>query len=184
MRLRNKDILVSRNGNQFTTLRNIDKVARLDANHPFIAATVDEFSLRNDKDSLERLFNAVFRMATFHPDPPHKQYIRTPNRLFKDAQNGLDKGTGVAVGNCVDYSAVISAFLRRMKVPHLIRMVSFDPKRPRAYSHIYPVTLDGTVLDLVYGQDQKGQERSKEDRQPYFNHEVPYEGKFDKIVRA
>ena len=172
MRHQNREILVTLNGNQFTTLRQINRVAERSSNHPFVTSSIERYKLGNDPNSLERIFKAAFNLATFQPDPPSRQYIRTLNRLLKDR-----------VANCVDYTVFVSAFLRRLNIPHKIRMVSFEAGQPQAYSHIYPVTLNDIVLDVVYGQDQHGGEQHKKKRTPYFNHEVPFEGKFDKLIR-
>jgi hypothetical protein len=175
MRLDNKEILISENGNQFTTLKEIDKIAEQESKHPFVIDSVQKYGLKNDFESIKNVYNAAFRAATFFPDPDNHQYIRTLNRTLKDRR-----------ANCVDYTVFLSAFLRAMDVDHIIRMVSFDKNNPRAYSHIYPLTINGVALDAVYGQDQNGLESFKEpkERKPYFSKQVPFIGKFDKIIRA
>ncbi len=157
------------------TLREIDKIAREEATHPFVTSSVDKYGLKNDLESIKKVFDGAFNVATFWPDPEGQQYIRTVNRTLKDRR-----------ANCVDYTVFISAFLRAMGVPHIIRMVSFDPKNPKAYQHIYPLTVNGIALDVVYGQDQFGGEGLKDptERKAHFNHEVPYVGNFDKYIRA
>lgn len=175
MRLRNKETLLSTNANQHLTLREIDKIARDESSHPFVISSIDKYGLRNDLESIKRVFDAAFRVATFYPDPEGYQYIRTVNRTLKDRK-----------ANCVDYTVFISAFLRAMGVPHIIRMVSFDQNNPKSYQHIYPLTAKGVIMDVVYGQDQFGAEGLKDpaERKSHFNQEVPYVGNFDKYIRA
>lgn len=175
MDLADREILVSRNANQFTTLSNIDKVAKIDARHPFILDSIKKYNLNRDLGSLKKIAKAGFNISKFQPDPADNQYIRTVTRFLKDRR-----------ANCVDYTVFLSAFLRALKVPHVIRMVSFDRNNPGAFSHIYPVTLDGVVMDVVGGQDQNGFEGLKQAKKRtfIFNREVPFVGKFDKKIRA
>lgn len=175
MRFDNTEILISNNANQHKTLSHIDRIAQQGAMHPFVLDSVKKYNLKDDLESIKKIFDAGFKIATFYPDPQGQQYIRTLNRFLKDQR-----------ANCVDYTVFISSFLRAIKVPHIIRMVSFDPKNPKGYQHIYPLKLNGLVLDLVNGQDQSGGESLKkpEERQSFFNKEVPYINKFDKLIRA
>ena len=175
MRLKNKEILLSPNANQHVTLREIDKTATDESLHPFVTSSVNKYGLKNDLESIKKVFNAAFNVATFFPDPEGQQYIRTVNRTLKDRR-----------ANCVDYTVFVSAFLRAMGVPHIIRMVSFDQNNPKGYQHIYPLTINGVALDVVYGQDQFGGEALKDpdERKSHFNHEVPYYGNFDKYIRS
>lgn len=174
MQLENTEILITNQANQFDTLSNIDKVARLSKDHPFITDSIKKYNLKRDPNSLKKIAKAGFNIAKFFPDPAESQTIRTVNRFLKDRR-----------ANCVDYTVFFSAFLRALRVPHVIRMVSFDPNNPGAFSHIYPVTLDGVVFDVVPGQDQTGREalKSPKNRTFIFNREVPYVNKFDKKIR-
>lgn len=175
MRLPNSEIILSSHADQKKTLAEIDKIARAESLHPFIQDSIKKYGLKNDFESIKNIFNAAFKTATFFPDPEGHQYIRTVNRTLKDR-----------VANCVDYTVFISAFLRAIDAPHIIRMVSFDPNSPKSYQHIYPLMLNGLVLDAVYGQAQDGTESQKEpeERKSFFNSEVPFFGNFDKIIRA
>ena len=175
MRLNNSEILLSSHADQHRTLKDIVNISRESANHEFIKSSIDKYGLKNDFESIKKIFDGVFNIATFFPDPEGQQYIRTVNRTLKDRR-----------ANCVDYTVFISSFLRAMKVPHIIRMVSFDKENPKSYQHIYPLLLNGLVLDAVYGQDQDGSESMKDpyERKAFLNHEVPFFGNFDKIIRA
>lgn len=169
------EIILSNHADQFKTLKEIDLIAKAEAQHPFVQDSIRRYNLKNDLESIKHVFNAAFNVATFFPDPVGHQYIRTVNRTLKDQR-----------ANCVDYTVFISAFLRAMDIPHKIRMASFDKDNPKAYQHIYPLMINGLVLDVVYGQDQDGAESLKdpEDRKAFFNKEVPYFGNFDKLISA
>lgn len=173
MRLKNKEILISPNADQHITLKEIDKTARDESGHLFVTKSVEDFNLKNDLESIKMIFEAAFNTARFFPDPEGQQYIRTVNRTLKDRY-----------ANCVDYTVFISAFLRAIGVPHIIRMVSFDKQNPKAYQHIYPLTINGLALDAVFGQDQFGGEALKDpsERKSHFNREVPFVGHFDKYI--
>ncbi len=172
---RDGEILITRNADQFITLNEIDKQARRDSRHPFILNSIKKYKLGQDPASIRKVAKAAFNIAKFQPDPQDNQYIRTTTRLLKDRR-----------ANCVDYTMFISAFLRALKVPHIIRMASFDPNNPRAFSHIYPLTQNGLILDVVPGQDQNGLEFKKKpsERTFIFNKEVPFVSKFDKKIRS
>lgn len=172
MRFADSEILLKRGANQFDTLSNIDRIASREAKHEFIQESIKKYNLRPDLNSLKKIFEAGFRIIFFFPDPYDIQNIRTVNRSLKDRR-----------GNCVDYTVFFSAFLRALGIPHIIRMVSFDPSDPGNYSHIYPMTLDGVILDAVFGQDQNGNEVNRKNRRPLFNRTIPHVGKFDKIIR-
>ena len=175
MRFKNSQVRISNNANQFVTLKHIDKIAAKGSKHPFVLNSIKKYGLKDDMRSLKSIFTAGFRISPFQADPPGDQYIRSVNRFLKDRR-----------ANCEDYTVFLSAFMRAMKIPHSIRMVSFDPRQPKAYQHIYPVTTQGVVLDIVNGQDQDGSEHKKNpsERQVNFNQEVPYFSKYDKIVRV
>lgn len=172
MRFRNREIEIIPNGNQLKTLQLVDKYAEREKNHPFITSSISKYNLTRSKEDLKRIFEAIHRIIYFEPDPENIQLVKTVNRTLKDER-----------GNCVDYSVFFSAFLRALKVPHIIRIVEY-PFQPRpGFSHIYVQTMDGFTLDAVIGQDQNGDEFKRNTRIPYFNMEVlPYKNKLDKIV--
>ena len=175
MRFSDREILHVPRGNNFKTLKLIDKVAREEAKHPFIIESIERLGLDGSKDSIEKIFNAIYKITRFFPDPDARQYIRTVNRQLKDRR-----------ANCVDYTVFLSAFLRALKVPHKIRMVQTDEGRP-GFNHIYCVLMDGTPLDLVIGQSQDGSEPAKlqGNRRPArFGEEVPFIRKHDRLIKA
>ncbi len=173
MRWTNKDIEVIPNGNQLKTLKLVDKYAEREKNHPFITSSIQKYNLGRSVSDLQKIFEAIHRIIIFEPDPENIQLVRTVNRTLKDQR-----------GNCVDYTVFFSAFLRALKIPHLIRIVEYPNQARPGYSHIYPKTLEGVTLDAVIGQEQTGNEFKKLNRIPYFNVEVmPYKSKIDKIVK-
>ncbi len=171
MRLRNAELLTIKRGNNFRTLKLIDKVAGGEKNHDFIQESIKKIGLNGSRQSVQRVFNCVYNLCKFFPDPEETQYIRSVNRQLKDRR-----------ANCVDYTVFLSAFLRALKVPHLIRMVQTDEEGD-GFNHIYVVLSDGTALDAVINQSQDGTEPFKVKREPpAFGEEVPYIRKYDKKV--
>ena len=172
MRFKNAEIEVIKNGNQMATLSLVDKYAEREKNHPFIKKSIEKYNLNGSTESLKKIFNAIFNIVIFFPDPSHVQYVRTVNRTLKDRR-----------GNCVDYSVFFSAFLRALGVPHVIRIVEYPNQAQPGISHIYVQTLDGVNLDAVIGQDQNGNEANKKFRRGFFNVEVqPIKQKIDKKI--
>lgn len=171
MRWENKELYYLPRGNNHKTLKLIDKIARKEAKHPYIKKAVHRFRLDNSKESIERIFNSIYKTIKFFPDPTNTQYIRSVNRQLKDRR-----------GNCVDYTLFLSAFLRALGAPHFIRMVQTEEHAP-GFNHIYIVLDDGTPLDLVIGQDQNGNEPNKTKRNPpRFGEQVPFVKKYDKRI--
>lgn len=172
MRFNNTEIEVVPNGDQKKTLLLVDKYAELEKNHPFITSSIKKYGLDGSKQSLKRIFDAIFKLIYFFPDPTDTQYVKTVNRTLKDRR-----------GNCVDYSVVFSAFLRALRVPHYIRIVEYPNQAVPGISHIYVKTLDGITLDAVIGQDQHGNEINKKHRFGFFDREIlPIKQKIDRTV--
>lgn len=173
MRFRNAELLVVRRGDNFRTLKLIDKVANAEKDHDFIKTSIEKLGLTGDRKSLKRVFDCIYRLCKFFPDPEETQYVRSVNRQLKDRR-----------ANCVDYTVFMSAFLRALKVPHSIRMTQTDEEN-NGYNHIYIVLPDGTALDPVINQAQDGTEPFKGQRLPAaFGQEVPYIKKYDKKIRV
>lgn len=173
MRFEDREILTVVRGDQFKTLKLINRFAEEGKAHPFIKSSIKKYGLDKSPASLEKLFNALHRLVYFFPDPKGSQLIRTVNRTLKDQR-----------GNCVDYTVLQSAFLRALGVPHKIRMAEYEGQQDPGLSHIYIQTADGLTMDPVIGQDQHGNEINKAYRKPYFNMERPFIKKFDKTIRA
>jgi hypothetical protein len=171
VRFENSELYHLPRGNNHKTLKLIDKIAESEKNHPFIQESIRRFRLGNDPDSIRKIFDAIYRIIKFYPDPQETQYIRTVNRQLKEKR-----------GNCVDYTTFLSAFLRAVKAPHTIRMVRTE-EGIRGFNHIYIVGPQNTPMDLVIGQSQDGSEPLKSQRNPNgFGQEVPFLKKFDKKI--
>jgi transglutaminase-like putative cysteine protease len=171
MRFQDREIEIIQ-GDQRTVLRKVDEYAEREKSHPFITSSIKKYNLDGSRQSLKRIFDAIFRIVYFFPDPPKKQYIKTVNRTLKDQR-----------GNCVDYSVMFSAFLRALGVPHRISIVEYPDQKLPGISHIYVQTMQGITLDAVIGQDQEGYEINKPHRFGYFDYEVlPVKQRIDKRV--
>ena len=154
------------------TLALVDKYAEREKNHPFIIDSIRKYGLNGSRESLNKIFQAIFNIVYFFPDPSNVQYVRTVNRTLKDRR-----------GNCVDYSVIFSAFLRALGVPHVIRIVEYPNQAQPGISHIYVQTLNGINLDAVIGQDQNGNEANRPIRRGFFDVEIqPIKKKIDKKV--
>ena len=123
MRMEDKELFIVRNGDQRKTLKLINAAAEKGKDHIFVTDTIKEYGIKPTRKSIERLFRALHRIIPFEPDPDQEQWVRTVNRIVKDQK-----------GNCVDYTTIMSAFLRKLKVPHRIRMAEYpDQARYRSY---------------------------------------------------
>src|ERR1700757_2936282 len=107
----------------------------------------------------ETCYNIWYRLYTgirYQKDEDGKEQIRSPRRTWWGH-----------VGDCDDFSVVVSCILSNMSVEHLFRIAMYTEKG--GYQHIYPVAIapDGTeiIIDCVL---------------PHFNKEVSYIKKIDK----
>lgn len=174
MRFRDAEIEIVPKGNQLKTLALVDKYAEKSKDHLFITSSIEKYNLDKSKQSLKKIFDAIFKLVYFFPDPANCQYVRTVNRTLKDRR-----------GNCVDYSVFFSAFLRALGMPHEIKVVEYPNQLTDGYSHIYVKTYDNDkiTLDAVIGQDQEGNEINKKNRTGFFNREIlPIKKEVSKIV--
>jgi len=172
MRFRNAEIEVLSGIDPVRTLDKVVKYASQEKDHPFIQSSIKKYNLDGSRESLKKIFDAMFRLIIFFPDPPFKQYIKTLNRTLKDRR-----------GNCVDYSGNFGAWLCALKVPHRISIVEYYNQKVPGYSHIYVQTLGGITMDAVIGQDQEGNEVHKLNRGGFFDKEIkPIKRRIDRVV--
>lgn len=125
-------------------------------NDPFLKymATI----IKNKPEPLRRVFRLVCLSAKYEEDPKHKQRMRTTSRLRNDK-----------VGNCVDYSIMISALLKHLGIEHWVKIIKLAPNEP--FKHVYVVTKNGIILDPIFGKDLN---KDEDQIDKYFNKEVPY----------
>lgn len=166
----NSRVTVATNGNQYATIDFIKLVALKSKNEPFVQNFINYHKITPDFDGVKKLFNLIFENVKFEADEPNIQTIRTPRRLFLDG-----------VGNCVDYTTSLAAFLLYLKIPFSIVMVSNDPRNPANFNHVYIRAFFNLTLDLVLGQSQDGTEKlkRKHERVSNFGSEAPYYKKLE-----
>ena len=91
-----------------------------------------------------RLCNFAYNAATFEPDAPGKQVLKTPAATLREKK-----------GNCVDYTILISALALAAKIPAIIKVVAVNNSKD--FGHVYPV-INGLPCDVVPYQRQDGKE--------------------------
>ncbi|MFN0048201.1 MAG: hypothetical protein ACKVOU_03640 [Cytophagales bacterium] len=157
-------ITVSENTNLNKTLGYIRNYAIAASTTSQIKDIAKECSLSSDV--LQAVFDTVYDLIAYDPDPENIQ-------LVKAAHCSIEQG----MGNCVDYSIVIGGILICLDIPFYFKCVSYATKND--YSHIYPITKKGIVLDCVLGQKQDGTDICDRPAKGQFNIEQPY--KFKKL---
>jgi hypothetical protein len=85
----------------------------------------------------------AYKLAYYEPDT-HTQTIRTPDRTLDDS-----------AANCVDYTVLICCTALHFTQDVYFQLAAYMPGR---YEHVYPV-VNGEIIDVVPGQEQKGKER-------------------------
>lgn len=125
------------------TVEAIDMVSSHSAN------TKAAKDIAREANTLADVFNKVLSRVKYKPDTATRQTVRTLDRAFRDG-----------VGNCVDYTAALSAILKAKGISHSYRLAGYGLN---GYDHIY-IMSNGKALDPVTGQ---------------FNTEAPYKRKRD-----
>lgn len=149
------------------TVRYIKNFSKITAKHPKIVELASQ--LEDHPEREKAIFDYLYDNIVYRADDEGFQQIRFGDRALRDG-----------VGNCVDYTVLLSAVLRNWKVPHKLRVVSYG--RPSAKEHIYVVTDKGVVMDAVIGQRQDDSD-TKYNRPPAsFNEELPYTSKYDYYI--
>jgi len=161
---------VVKGGTQFDTLRVMDAVTRRSAQSPYFRSFINQNNVQ--RDDLGRLYNALHKYLAF-------AYDEDENEDGEDIQDvkTAERTLFERVGNCVDYSVLLGAFLINMGVPFSFRIASYpDPELPDdAYRHIYVILDDGRPMDLVLGKEFP-------DIKGHIGVELPYLLKYDHQV--
>lgn len=91
---------------------------------------------------LHALFLFVKNKIRYKEDPEGFQFIKTPAALWD-----------MRIGDCKSKTLFITQCLRCLRIPYIIRFVSYNPNT-RDVTHVYPIAvLDGKqiIMDTVYG---------------------------------
>jgi Transglutaminase-like superfamily len=135
-------VIIKKRASFADTMRHIERIASEGAKHPQIRAISKRIASK--PDPVRAAFDFAYNAAVYVPDPLDFQDIRYPQRTLKDG-----------IGNCVDYSVLISSILRNVGIPHRFRVAAYH--EPGNWEHIY-IVAGGRVLDCVLGQKQDGTE--------------------------
>jgi len=138
--------LIKRKANQFDTISAMRKYALLGSENPFFTQFIQKNNVPPTLSGIQTVAKYIFDNVTFKKDNPNRQQIRYGTKAIRDG-----------IGNCVDYSVLLSQFLINLRVPHSFIMVATNEKQPDNYNHIFVVLDDYNLpIDLVIGQDQTG----------------------------
>lgn len=144
--------LIKRKANQFDTISAMRKYALIGSRNPFFNEFIRQNGISPTLSGVRKVSQYIFDNVTFKKDNPRKQQIRYGTKALRDG-----------IGNCVDYSVLLSEFLINLRIPHSFIMVATNKNEPANYNHIF-VVLDeyNLPVDLVIGQDQTGKGNKKE----------------------
>ncbi len=138
--------LIKRKANQFDTISAMRKYALLGSENPFFTQFIQKNNVPPTLSGVRTVAKYIFDNVTFKKDNPNRQQIRYGTKAIRDG-----------IGNCVDYSVLLSQFLINLRIPHSFIMVATNEKQPDNYNHIFVVLDDYNLpIDLVIGQDQTG----------------------------
>jgi hypothetical protein len=124
--------LLTRNGTTEQTVRAMREIVNFAAANDKYLKLLSK-RLKNDPARLLKAFRFAYLAARYERDLPDVQTIRTPKRLIREGR-----------GNCVDYSVLLSALLKLMNEPHVIKVVKFKKNTP--FAHVYVKTINGVTL--------------------------------------
>ena len=138
--------LIKRKANQFDTISAMRKYALLGSENPFFTQFIQKNNTPPTLSGVQTVSKYIWDNVTFKKDNPNRQQIRYGTKAIRDG-----------IGNCVDYSVLLSQFLINLRIPHSFIMVATNEKQPDNYNHIFVVLDDYNLpIDLVIGQDQTG----------------------------
>lgn len=100
--------------------------------------------LQHTSDPYNSICQFAYNTAFYEPNPPGHQRVRSLQRTIVDKR-----------ASCTDYTVMIAAILLAGGEPVQIKLVSIDGD---GFGHIYPVAINGRVMDVVPYQDQSGNE--------------------------
>ena len=95
-----------------------------------------ELKGKNTYETSENIFNYIIANVEYVPDPMGVQWIKTPARLLADGK-----------GDCKSMAIFTASCLRCLGIDAHFRFVSFN--KNKIPTHVYIVTLDGTIIDPV-----------------------------------
>lgn len=141
--VRNTSTKVKKKG--ATTLDALNSIIKLSHEGSSEPLAVDMYNKLSTGGNLyENLYNFAYDSAYYEPNPRGHQRVRRFERTIHDKR-----------ASCVDYSVLIASILMAGGERVFLKLVSTDGF---GFGHIYPIARDGTILDVVYGQDESGNE--------------------------
>ena len=105
-------VIIKKRASFADTMRHIERIAAEGAKHPKIKAISRRIA--SEPDPVRAAFDFAYNAAVYVPDPIDFQDIRYPQRTIRDG-----------IGNCVDYSVLISSILRNVGIPHRFRVAAY-----------------------------------------------------------
>jgi hypothetical protein len=108
---------------------------------PQAKAQMGEFSKsfrgRNPKETCKKIFDYIKNNFTYVADGG-EQIIKLPSALLKKK-----------VGDCKSYSLFTASILENLKIPYKFVYTSYNSNP--IPQHVYVITEDGCIIDVVYG---------------------------------
>ena len=139
---------IKRFANVNDTIEAIKRI--IDVQHPAVYELALSLQADTDAQTFENIWNFVRQNIQYKNDAKGVEQLRTPQRTLHDK-----------IGDCDDFSILISAILTNLNIPHELTVAAYKNKND--WQHIYPVAYDNKgnryVIDCV-------------PEIPYFNYEA------------
>lgn len=142
----NTKVKISESANVKEIADAMREVAIIESKKPYIQDLAKKLCITKQEPfyTAFRLCNFAYNAATFEPDAPGKQVLKTPAALMREGK-----------GNCVHYTILISALANAANIPAIIKVVAVGDSKD--FGHVYPV-INGLPCDVVPYQRQDGKE--------------------------
>lgn len=142
----NTTVKISERANVREIAEAMREVARVESEKPYVKELAAKLCINKNEPfaSVFQLCNFAYNAATFEPDEPGRQVLKTPAALIREKR-----------GNCVDYTILMAALALAAKIPVIIKVVQVAGSND--YGHVYPV-INGLPCDVVPYQRQDGKE--------------------------
>lgn len=159
--------LIKKGANLEETIAAIAEMINEESKKTYVQKISDQLLKNEHCENCKRLLlaNFAYNLATFKPDLPPTQNLKTPKRLIEDKE-----------ANCVQYTILIGSLAKANGQNVKLKIVKMPGTN--FFGHIYPL-INGQPVDVVPLQAQDGSEKYKRSG---FKFIKPIEKKFEQCL--
>jgi hypothetical protein len=160
--------LIKKGANLYETIAAIKEMINEESQKHYVKKISEQLLKNENCENCKRMLlaNFAYNIATFKPDLPPTQNLKTPKRLIEDKE-----------ANCVQYTILIGSLAKANNDQVKLKIVQMPGTN--FFGHIYPI-INGQPIDIVPLQAQDGSEKYKRGKE--YRYIQPIEKKFEKCL--